>query len=341
MHETLLAPEQDVVLSGRIRVSRNYQDLPFEPKMTQAYAEEVIRRTSELIFQTREGSAFTLLHINDLTDDARNRLAEHHLISTELLKNDRYAAAMVSSAGTVTVMLNEADHVRSQGLLPGLQLERSADMALKIDELLNARYALAFDDQWGYLSSNPANVGTGMRGSVILHLPALTEAHQIPTIVQTVTKWGLTLHGMNGDKNESGGQLYQLFNADTLGRSETDIVSNLTTVATQIAQAERGAREIAEKQDMLQLKDRLMRSWGSCMYALLMDAKEFMSIYSDIRYAICMGYLHAPLSALDALMMDLQPGSLAVRAGKLLGERESEICRAQMFREELKKIVME
>lgn len=341
MHEYIMAPEQDVVISSRVRLSRNYEDLPFSPKLNREYAQEVIDRTSEVVFNGVNGSAYTLLHMSELEEDARTRLVEHHLISYDLLKYVNRSAAMVSSAGTVTVMLNEEDHVRIQGLLPGLQLERAAEMALQLDEALEKRYPFAFDSQWGYLTACPANTGTGMRTSVILHLPALNGAGQMGAVMQTIAKLGLTIRGLYGEGSASRGNLFQLSNQATLGRSEEDVVRALAAATNQIVEHERMMREEAEKKDMLQLQDTLMRSWGELMNARLMTAKEFMSRYSDIRYAASMGYLHAPLPALDVLMMDVQHGSLGVRAGKLIGQREGEILRATVLREELKKMVSE
>lgn len=341
MHEYIMAPEQDVIISSRVRLSRNYEDLPFSPKLTREYSEEVIDRTSEVVFNGVNGSAYTLLRMSELEEDARSRLVEHHLISYDLLKFVNRSAAMVSSAGTVTVMLNEEDHVRIQGLLPGLQLERAAEMALQLDENLEKRYPFAFDSQWGYLTACPANTGTGLRASVILHLPALNAAGQMGAVMQTIAKLGLTIRGLYGEGSESRGNLFQLSNQATLGRSEEDVIRSLAAAALQIVEHERVMRENAEKKDMLQLQDTLMRSWGELMYARLMTAKEFMSRYSDIRYAASMGYLHAPLPALDILMMDVQPGSLGVKAGKLIGQREGEILRAGILREELKKLVSE
>ena len=341
MHEYIMAPEQDVVISSRVRLSRNYEDLPFSPKLTREYAEEVIERTSDVVFNGINGSAYTLLRMSELEEDARSRLVEHHLISYDLLKYVNRSAAMVSSAGTVTVMLNEEDHVRIQGLLPGLQLERAAEMALSLDESLEKRWPFAFDSQWGYLTACPANTGTGMRASVILHLPALNGAGQMGAVMQTIAKLGLTIRGLYGEGSESRGNLFQFSNQATLGRSEEDVIRSLAAATSQIVEHERNMRENAERKDMLQLQDTLMRSWGELMYARLMSAKEFMNRYSDIRYAASMGYLHAPLPALDILMMDVQPGSLGVRAGKLIGQREGEILRASLLREELKKMVSE
>ena len=337
----MLAPEQDVVISSRVRLSRNYEDLPFSPKQTREYADEVIGRTSEVVFHTSNGGAFTLLRLSELEEDARSRLVEHHLISYDLLKFVNRSAAMVSSAGTVTVMLNEEDHVRLQGLLPGLQLERSAEMAMKLDEALEKRYPFAFDSQWGFLTSSPANIGTGMRASVILHLPAIAAGGEIGAVMQTVAKLGVAMRGLYGEGSEARGNLYQLSNQNTLGRSEEDIVRALCAATEQIVTHERAMREAAEKRDMLQLQDSLMRSWGELMYARLINVKEFMHRYSDIRYAASMGYIHAPLPGLDLLMMDVQPGSLGVRAEKLISPREAEILRAQVLREELTRLTSE
>ena len=341
MSEYVQAPEQDVVISSRVRLSRNYDDLPFSPKLTKEYSEEVIERTADAVFSGEHGDAYTLLRMEDLEQDARLRLVEHHLISYDLLKYAQRSAALVSSAGTITVMCNEEDHVRIQGLMQGLQLERSADMALRMDDQIGGKYPFAFDSQWGYLTACPANTGTGMRCSVILHLPALAAAGQMGPVMQGVAKLGLTIRGLYGDGSEARGHLFQLSNQATLGRGEEDVVRSLNAAAEQIIGHERAMRESAEKKDMLQLQDKLLRSWGEMMQARLMPIAEFMERYSDIRYASSMGYLHAPLPALDIWMMDVQPGSIGVRAGKLVGEREAEILRAKLLREELSKLVVE
>ena len=178
-----------------------------------------------------------------------------------------------------------------------------------------------------------------MRASAMLHLPAISQSGQIGAIMQAVAKLGLTVRGLYGEGSEAQGDLYQLSNQVTLGRSEEDVIRSLQAATEQIVGHERAMRERAEKKDMYALQDKLLRSWGEAVNARLMSAKEFMRRYSDIRYAASMGYLHAPLRALDCLMMDLQPGSLAVQAGKLIGEREGEILRAKLLREQLLKLV--
>lgn len=329
------APEQDVVISSRVRLARNYQDLPFAPKLTREVAASVVARAHEALADSPEGDQFRLFRVGDMDEDRRRMLVEHHLISYDLLKYPQYSAALISSGETVSVMLNEEDHLRIQGLLPGMQLERSAQLAFTADDALGAHDAYAFDAQWGYLTSCPTNVGTGMRASAMLHLPALSQSGQIGAIMQAVAKLGLTVRGLYGEGSEAQGNLYQLSNQVTLGRSEDDVIRSLHAATEQIVSHERAMRERAEKKDMYALQDRLLRSWGEAVNARLMSVAELMQRYSDIRYAASMGYLHAPLRALDCLMMDMQPGSLGVRAGKLIGEREGEILRAKLMREQL------
>ena len=333
------APEQDVVISSRVLLARNYQDLPFAPKLTREVAASVVARAHEALAGSPEGDQFRLFRVGDMDEDRRRMLVEHHLISYDLLKYPQYSAALISSGETVSVMLNEEDHLRIQGLLPGMQLERSAQLAFTADDALGAHDAYAFDAQWGYLTSCPTNVGTGMRASAMLHLPALSQSGQIGAIMQAVAKLGLTVRGLYGEGSEAQGNLYQLSNQVTLGRSEDDVIRSLHAATEQIVSHERAMRERAEKKDMYALQDRLLRSWGEAVNARLMSVAELMQRYSDIRYAASMGYLHAPLRALDCLMMDMQPGSLGVRAGKLIGEREGEILRAKLMREQLLALV--
>ena len=339
MSDFIQGAEQDVVLASRVRLSRNFDDLPFSPKLSQSFAEEVIDRASEAVLSSGDGHEFKTIKLRDLTAEARNRLVEHYLISYDLLKYVDRAGAMVHQGGTATVMCNEEDHVRLQGLLPGLALAEAADIALRLDTLVSSRHPFAFDTQLGFLTACPANVGTGMRCSILLHLPATSGSGQMGALIQTVAKLGLTIRGLYGEGAEARGHLYQLSNQATLGHSEDDVVRSLLAAAEQIVAHERTARERFEKTDMTQLQDRLLRSWGELLYARLMNVREFMRRYSDVRYAASMGYLHAELPRLDQLMMDLQPGSIAIRAGKPVTEREADELRAKVLREELTKFV--
>ena len=341
MNEFVQAPEQDVVISSRVRLARNYEDIPFSAKQTREQSDRIVARAQESLAAAGQLENYALLRMSEMAEDARSSLVEHHLVSYDLLKFASRAAALISSGKTVSIMLNEEDHVRIQGLLPGMQLERAAQLALDTDDLLGAEYPYAFDPQWGFLTSCPTNTGTGMRASVMLHLPGLARSGQMAAVMQAVAKLGLTVRGIYGEGTEGKGNLYQLSNQVTLGRSEEDVVRTLAAAAQQMVENERSAREQLEKRDLLALQDRLLRSWGELTNAKLMSSREFMRRYSDVRFAASMGYLPIAQGELDQLMMDMQPGTLAARAGKLLSEREGEILRAEQLREELPKLLRE
>lgn len=332
------APEQDVVVSSRVRIARNFEDIPFMVKETDEQAEEVIRRVSSAIQDGPQGDAYAFYRIRELSDPDRQELTEHRLISNELLSLKNRGAALISSGRNVSVMMNEDDHIRVQGLLPGLQLERSAELAFLVEGEVGKKYPLAFDAQLGYLTSFPTDVGTGMRLSAVLHLPALTAARQIGPVMQAVGKLGLTVRGFYGEGSEVRGNMYVLSNQQSLGRSEEDMIRSMGAAADQIVGHERQLREQAEKADMPLLQDRLLRSLGEVIYSRLMGAKEMTRRLSDIRYAASMGYFHAPLRALDELLMDMQPGSLAKYAGRLLTDRERDEMRSDLMKRRLAEI---
>lgn len=332
------APEQDVVVSSRVRLARNFEDIPFALKETDEQAEEVIHRVSSTITEGPRGEAYAFCRMSELADFERQELNEHRLISNELLTMKSRGAVLISSGRNVSVMMNEDDHIRVQGLMPGLQLERSAELAFAVDDEVGQKYPLAFDPQLGYLTSFPTDVGTGMRISAVLHLPALTAARQIGPVMQAVGKLGLTVRGFYGEGSEVRGNMYVLSNQQSLGRSEDDMLRSIAAAAEQIVGHERQTREQMERADMLLLQDRLLRSLGEVLHSRLMGAKEMTRRLSDIRYAASMGYFHAPLRALDELLMDMQPGSLVKYAGKPLSDRERDEMRSDLMKKRLAEI---
>lgn len=332
------APEQDVIVTSRVRLARNFEDIPFALKETDEQAEEVIRRVSSAILDGPNGDNYVFYRMRELSSHERQELNEHRLISSELLGMKKRGAALISTGRNISIMINEDDHMRVQAIMPGLQLEKSADLAFQIDDEIGNKYHLAFDAQLGYLTSYPTDVGTGMRLSTVLHLPALTLARQIGPVMQAVGKLGLTIRGFYGEGSEVRGNMYVLSNQQSLGRSEDDMLRSIAAAAEQIVGHERQMREKAEKTDMLVLQDRLMRSLGEVMNARLMGAKEMTRRLSDIRYAASMGYFHAPLRAIDELLMDMQPGSLIKRVGKSLSDRERDELRSDLMKKRLAEI---
>ncbi len=337
MAEYLPAPEQDVAVTARVRLARNFEDLPFSHRQNEMQGEECVRRVCSAVLSGEEGKAYTLYRMGDMDETLRQELGEHRLITGEMV-SARHGAALISSGKNVSVLVNEDDHIRILSILPGMQLDRCAELAQKVDTAIGEKYQMAFDNRLGYLTAFPTDVGTGMRASVLLHLPALTAQRQTGPVMQTVSKLGLTLRGFYGEGSEARGNMYVLTNQASLGRSEDDILRSVTAAAEQIVAHERQTREKAEKADMLALQDRLLRSYGEVMHARIMTAKEMARRLSDIRYAASMGYVHAPIGALDELLMDLQPGSLKRSAGRELSDREIDALRAERLRRRLEGI---
>ena len=333
---TLRAPEQDVVVSSRVRLARNYADTPFSPKMDAVLAQRTIERVVQAMGQLPEAGEYRCLRMNELSPARRQQLVEHHLISYDLLKYADWSAALISSGETVSIMVNEEDHLRIQGLLRGLQLQRAAELAFRVDDQLCAQGEFAFDPQWGYLTSCPTNTGTGVRASTLLHLPALSAAGQLSQIVQAIAKLGMTVRGLYGEGSDALGCMYQLSNQVTLGRTEEDIIRSLIAATLQITGHERAVREQMMAQDERGTSDKLMRSVGILKYARVMTVGELMPRMSDLRLAVSLGLVDYPMSGVDNLMTDMQPGSLATSAGEEKDEKALDVLRADILREALK-----
>ncbi len=335
MNEFLNAPEQDVAVLSRIRLARNFEDIPFSPKISPPEVELLIGRAEAAVYNSGQGSAFRTERLNMLSASERCQLVDHFQISNDLLKYSDTAAVLLSEGETINIMVGEEDHLRIFGLLAGLQLERAADLAYTADMWLEKGGSYAFDTQFGYLTACPTNAGGGMRGSVILHLPALRATGQIGRVIQEVAKLGLMLRGLYNESTESDGNLYYLSNHASLGRAEEDVLHSLNNAASQIIQVERSARDNMLAQDELLLTDRLFRSVGILRSARLMNDREWMQRWSDLRLAAVLGLIDASLTEIDRLMMDLQPASLNARAGKELSERERGTARADILRKKI------
>lgn len=338
MNKLPFAPEQDVALLSRVRLARNFEDTPFPSTMSGDDAELLMRRVRQAVENGRQADAFRFERISELSEDECGQLLDSFQISSDLLKYRERAAVMLSKGETISIMIGEEDHLRIFGLLPGLQLERAADLAYTADTWLEKVGAYAYDSQFGYLTSCPTNAGTGMRGFVILHLPALRAAGQIGRVVQEISKLGLTLRGLYSEGNEADGNLYQLSNHASLGRTEEDVIRSLAAAADQIIEIERNVRGKMLSQDELVVTDRLCRSLGILRSARLMNDREWMQRWSDLRLAAAMGLIDGSIPEIDRLMMELQTHSLNADAGKKLSERERGAARADILREKVKEM---
>lgn len=282
----IMDPMNTIAQSSRVRLARNYADIPFPQRMSDYDCEMIIDRTENAL----AAEAYTLRRMAALSRNARGCLVEEHMISPELAARDS-GAVMINQEHTVSVMIGEEDHLRVQALLPGLQLNNAMELAEGVDRTIERTERFAFDRNWGYLTSCPTNAGTGMRAGVMLHLAGLSMLSQTGQVIQAVSQLGLTVRGLYGEGTEASGHLYQLSNQVTLGRTEEEILRLLTDTAEQVIGKERAARQLLLERDRVQLEDKLMRSYGVFVSARLMTTKEFMNRLSNARLAADLGMI--------------------------------------------------
>lgn len=329
-------PDSDIVLSSRIRLARNLEEYKF-PLLTsteEAYA--VFKHIEDALTQDdfEPVGPLEVLPIEEMRTNEKRVLVEKHLISPHLASHSKHGAVLLDKEESVSIMVNEEDHIRIQCLLPGFQLEKGLKKASDIDDWIEGLLTYAFDEKKGYLTSCPTNVGTGLRASVMMHLPALAMTQQLNRILPAINQLGLVVRGIYGEGSEALGNLFQISNQITLGKSEGDIVEDLRGVVLQLIQQERSARNALLDQSRLQLEDRVHRSFGILAYSRLIESKEATQRLSDVRLGIDLGLIKG-LSAtiLNELMILTQPGFLQQYAGEVLTPDQRDERRATLIRE--------
>ncbi|KIL52311.1 protein arginine kinase [Jeotgalibacillus soli] len=327
-------PDSEIVLSSRIRLARNSRHHPFPTVFSAEEAVDVasvVKKSMEQI-----GESLEKLEMDELQGLQKRVLVEKHLISPNLAEDSTAAAVWLSDQEDISIMVNEEDHLRIQCLYPGLQLKEALEKANQIDDALEAHLDYAFDEQLGYLTTCPTNVGTGLRASVMMHLPGLMMTHQMNRIIPAIGQFGLVVRGIYGEGSEALGNIFQISNQITLGKSEEDIVEDLLRVVHQIIAQEKAAREALVQTSGIQLEDRVFRSYGILRYSRVIESKEAAKCLSDVRLGIDLGYIKdVPRSILNELMILTQPGFLQQYAGGFLRPFERDLRRAALIRERL------
>lgn len=331
-------PDSDIVLSSRIRFARNLDEYNFPTLFTNGEAEGVIDTIMERVNSSSfSGGKMELINMDEIPPLQKRVLVEKHLISPHLAENSVHGACLLSENEEISIMLNEEDHIRIQCLFPGFQLTEALKAANEIDDWLEEHVNYAFDEKFGYLTSCPTNAGTGLRASVMMHLPGLVMTQQMNRIVPAINQLGLVVRGIYGEGSEALGNIFQISNQITLGKSEEDIAEDLKSVVSQIISQERSAREALAKTSNIQLEDRVFRSYGILANSRIIETKEAAQCLSDLRLGIDMGYIeNISKSILNELMILTQPGFLQQYAGGPLRPNERDIRRAALIRERLK-----
>jgi len=335
-------PESDIVISTRVRLARNLKKYPFPVMMNKEMGSRVVEECKDAILNNNSSISgqFEYFSMDDLNAVNKQALVEKHLISPLMLQDVHSRGVFISKDESISIMVNEEDHLRIQCIFPGLQLDRAWDLADKVDNLIEERIEYAYDENYGYLTSCPTNVGTGMRASVMLHLPALSMSNQLNSLINAVNKLGIAVRGIYGEGTEASGNIFQISNQVTLGISEQDTLDNLLEIVGQIIAQERKARKSLHEQSKIQLEDRLLRSFGIFANAKIMSSEECMKLLSDVRLGIVLGIIkNMTLEDVNQLMIDIQPANIMKRFGHTLSAEERDIRRAEIIKEKLNKII--
>ena len=263
-------------------------------------------------------------------------MLERHLISRELASKGPYKAAMIGENEVVSLMVNEEDHVRLQVLESGFSLPEVVSIAKRIDNELAKILSYAFSCEFGYLTACPTNTGTGLRASVMLHLPLLVMTKQITNVINTIAKLSFTTRGFYGEGTEASGNFFQVSNQVTLGRPEEEIVENILKVIAQIVTYERSAREKFYNQEKLALEDQVFRSYGMLQNSRVINSKEAIELLSNLRLGVDLGIIDIKVKQINELLLYIQPAHLQKLEGKKISAKERDIKRAELIRERIK-----
>lgn len=329
-------PDAEVALSSRIRLARNVEGIPFPQSMSEAQSAQVIRQVEQGVREINLmglPSKVELFALSNVPALERQVLVDKHLISPQQAQDASNRAVAISEDESVSIMVNEEDHLRIQSLASGLQLEEAWRTADLVDDALEQQITYAFDAQLGYLTACPTNVGTGLRASVMMHLPGLVLTQQAGRLFHTLSQVGLAVRGLYGEGTEATGHIFQISNQTTIGKTEEEIIQHLNGVVLRVIDAEKQARQHLFREMRVQLEDRIGRSYGILSGARILSSEEAMKLLSDVRLGIDLGLVPKQnLRTINELMVAMQPAFLQKAAGKELNPLERDVRRAALVR---------
>ncbi len=324
--------QNDVIISTSIHLVRNLREFPF-PHMLSLQDKLKVNSIIKDASNSLEGYNFNYLEMKTLSQYEVVSLAERHLVSPEFASSRDGRALLITDDESVSVMLNEDDHIRFQVMYAAFSLDEAYKTANKIDNALSSKLNFAFDERIGFLTQDPTIIGTGMKASVSLHLPGLVSLMQIPKLISTVQKLGLTLRGSYGEGASAKGDMFQLSNSITLGISEKAAIENLKSIALQIAAQERAARE--ELLKLTVTEDKIFRAYGTLKYARLIDTDELMDLLSLVRLGAVKGLINIETAKIEGMMINMQPATISLSVDRPLDRNGRDALRAQRVREML------
>ena len=331
-----LGPHAGMVLSTRIRLARNLTGVPFTHRARDEQLQGVVASIASAASESVAFANSLLLHMGDMTPLERQVLVERHLVSHELGDGTRPRGIVIAADENVSAMINEEDHLRLQIMAPGLQPSEAWAIADAADDELGGQLDYAFSDDIGYLTSCPTNAGTGLRASVLIHLPALVLLKDIHAVLKSVMQVGLNVRGLYGEHSDVMGNLFQVSNQTTLGVSERDSIESLERVTRRIIEMEEKARERMLRDARVQLEDKVWRGYGQLRYCRSIHSREVIELCSVVRLGVALGFPGlCPLHVLNELLILTQPAHLERLHGAEMTPAGRNVYRARLVRERL------
>ncbi|MCY6957330.1 protein arginine kinase [Clostridium brassicae] len=330
----------DMVISSRIRLARNIKDIPFPNKLNEEQGKDVVKNIEDAFYSVPyTEQQYKTIYLWQSDNVLNNSYLEKHLISSKLINNKDKAAFMLSNDETASIMINEEDHIRLQSITGGLNLKEAYEYTNKLDDLLEEKLEYAFDERLGYLTACPTNVGTGLRASVMVHLPALTINREIVGLLNGLTQVGMTIRGLYGEGSQGEGNIYQISNQITLGLSEEEILTNLTGIVNQVINQEKLTRDQIYSKRKYELEDKILRSVGILKSAVILSSREALNLLSNVRLGVEMGIIKdVNKKVLNKLFLDIQPATMQKKFQDKFNDKERDIKRAKLVKESLKSV---
>ena len=332
-------PHSEIVMTSRVRLARNLSGFPF-PGFSQEHQRiELLDAARPVVEQLPEMQDGFSVSYSDLSKIRKQVLVERHLVSREHAARSVGCALVVDRRQSISIMINEEDHFRIQGIRAGLNLRSAYELVDRVDTEMEAALPYAFDGQLGYLTACPTNLGTGMRASVMLHLPGLVLTEQINPVIKAVGKIGLAVRGLYGEGTEALGNLFQISNQHTLGESELEIITQIEKVIEGVVRSEQTARAKLLEDHRTMLNDQIGRAYAVLRYAYVLTSKEALNLLSMLRLGTDLDLItDCDRSLIDLLLLEIQPAHLQLNAARELSPEERDVTRAEITRARLHSI---
>lgn len=322
----------DVVISSRVRLARNIKKYPFSVKCSKTDFDKILEEIKEITPSLGYGLKF--IDLKDIDDITKVSLVEKHVISPDFVMKDKSGKAiLINDEENICIMINDDDHIELQVFSSGEDLENLSNLIIEIDEKLGDLVTYSYSKQFGFLTVSPKNVGTGMKASVMVHLPALTLTGNISKVLHIVNNFGMNIRGMYGEGTQSQGDIYQISNNQTLGLTENEIIKNIKTIVDKVIEQERVARKYLTK-NSLELEDRVYRSYGILANARKLNIEECKRLLSDVKLGTDLGIIKELSDAkISKLMLYTKPCNLQKYLGKQLDGFDRDVKRAEVIKQ--------